>query len=386
MKIKKYLGNDMREAMGKVRTELGDDAVIISSRRVGGRTEITAANDYNPEKIKEIMEQKKNGQEESRPAKKTRDKVINNNSLNVIENELARLRKLFEGEISQLAWREMQNAEPNRFALLTRFEMAGVSRDIAEKIVDKVLPCRDVEVGWAKASKLFGGVIKTTEEDILEKGGVIALLGSTGVGKTTTAAKLAAQYALKHGRNQVALVSTDNYRIGGQEQLVSFGSILGVPVQFANNREELKRILDSLSERKLVIIDTAGMSQRDMGLADQLDNLQISNVDIKPYLILSATAQESIVRETIRSFSRINLAGAVLTKVDECPDVGPVISSLLRNKLPLAFIGNGQRVPEDLQKADSKVIFQKVMENYDKAQKESLQQQLEAQKEQIKVA
>jgi flagellar biosynthesis protein FlhF len=346
----------MRQAMALVRQALGDDAMIISSRRVGGQTEIKATRE-----TLSAAEAKKLQDAPSAPVEEKRADM--SPVITGIQEEIGRLRMLFEGELAQLNWREMGRHQPNRLALISRFEAAGIDRVQAATVVDQILPCNELEQGWSKALGLLGKKIKIYQKDILDKGGVFAMVGSTGVGKTTTAAKIAARFALRHGRKHVAFVSTDRSKVGGQEQLVSFGSILGVPVQIATTPEEMRRTLDSLSERKLVIIDTAGMSQRDMALADQFAALTI-DAPIEPLLVLPATARPGIIEETIKAFSRIRIAGSILTKLDECDGVGPLLSSVVRHGLPLAFATDGQQVPDDLHRVEPKVLLAEIIKSW----------------------
>lgn len=358
MRVEKFTGSDMREAMAAVRAALGKDAMILSSRRVNDLTEITAALDFDPAVPAHSKALEKIKRREAAPQPDVNPGIVE------IQGELGRLRKLFEGELSQLAWRDQNRRQPNRQALITRLELAGITRQLASGIVDAVLPCDDLEQGWRKTLGLLGGRICTWKHDILEEGGVIALMGSTGVGKTITAAKLAARFALQHGRRHVAFISTDKYKVGGQEQLVSLGGILGIPVQLAANADQMQRTLDSLSERKLVIIDTAGMSQRDMTLADQFETLQAGGARIKPMLVVPATARPTIINETIQAFSRIRIAAAVVTKTDECDALGPVLSCILQHRLPLAFTTNGQKIPDDLHRAEPKALLADVIRTY----------------------
>lgn len=379
MRVERYQEDDMRKAMTRVRAELGKDAVLISSRRVDGRTEVMAASDCDPKQLEaeikkysakksltnsqknnkdflfEMLDEKKESPAESVP------------SLLNMQEELGRLRKLFEGELAQLAWRDVSSSQPNRMALLARLETVGICREIGVKIMEKVLPCEDLELAWRRTLRILNRVIKSPVHEVLTEGGVIAMLGPTGVGKTTTAAKIAAQFALRHGRNQVAFITTDSFRAGGQEQLISIGGALGVPVQIANNREEMQRALASFSERKLVIIDTAGISQRESGLAEQFETLTHEDVKIHPFLVLSATAQESVINETIKAFSSIDLTAAIITKTDENGSIGAILSGLIRNKLPAAFVANGQRIPEDLAVANSDIFIQKLSDSYDES-------------------
>lgn len=357
-KAETFVASDMRQAMALVRQALGNDAMILSTKRVGGQTEIKAvAETVSPAEARKIQAAPPQQQVAEKQAAEL-SPVISS-----IQEEIGRLRMMFESELAQLSWRESGRHQPNRHALISRFEAAGVDRVQAAALVDPILPCADLEQAWSKALGLLGKKIKTYPKDILETGGIFAMVGSTGVGKTTTAAKIAARFALRHGRKHVAFVSTDRAKVGGQEQLVSFGSILGVPVQIATTREEMKRTLDSLSERKLVIIDTAGTSQRDMALADQFSALSI-DAPIEPLLVLPATARATLIEETIKAFARVNVAGAIMTKIDECDGMGPLLSSIVRHGLALAFLTDGQQVPDDLHNIEPKMLLADIIKTW----------------------
>jgi len=183
-------------------------------------------------------------------------------------------------------------------------------------------------------------------------------VGSTGVGKTTSIAKLAARYVLRHGQRHVALVTTDSYRIGAHEQLMTYGRLLGIPVQVASDHNELRSTLNSLSDKRLVLIDTAGMSQRDVRLTEQFATLSDTGLPIRTLLVLSATVHPSVMDETIRAFSGVPLDGAILTKLDEAASLGGVLSAVIEQQLPLRFVTNGQRVPEDMQVARTSELIQ----------------------------
>ncbi len=362
----------MQKAMARVRSELGQDAVLISSRNIDGQIEVMAASDYDPEQLKQEMNKLAPKKPVGKPKSEFLFEVLSDKqtkaeqapSLMEMQEELGRLRELFEGELAQLAWRDARSRQPNRMALLTRLEEIGVSRDIAVKIVNKILPCDDLELGWRRSLRILTKVVKAPAHDPLRDGGVIALVGPTGVGKTTTAAKLAAQFAERHGRNQVALVTTDNVRVGGKDQLISLGGTLGIPVQVASDAQELRRTLDSFAGRKLVIIDTAGVNPRSQDLLAEYEKTVGENNDVLPFLVLSATAQESVISETIRAYSALKLMGAIITKTDENVSIGAAISGAIRFRLPVAFLGIGQSIPEDLIAAEPKFFWNKLLENY----------------------
>ena len=271
-------------------------------------------------------------------------------ALTELKQEVTSLRGLFEDQLSVLEWIGVSQKNPNRISLLKRLHGLGISRGVAKKLAEAVLDEPTLEHAWQKALKYLTNAIQVTDDDILNNAGVVAVVGPTGVGKTTTVAKLAARYTLRHGRGQVALVTTDCYRIGAHDQLRSFGKILGVPVYVASDNDELKEIIDSLADKQLILVDTAGMSQRDINLAEQLQMLDIDN-ELKIYLAMSANTQQRALNETVRAFGKIDLQGCILTKVDECANLGGILTTLINHSMPLAYVGVGQRVPEDLQPA-----------------------------------
>ena len=177
------------------------------------------------------------------------------------------------------------------------------------------------------------------------------MVGPTGVGKTTTVAKLAARYAMRHGTRSVALISTDNYRIGAHEQMKAYSRILDVPIRFAENAESLQAALDYFCDKRLVLIDTAGMSQRDLRLTQQFSMFEGEHDRIKTYLVISATSRLSGLEEIVQGFSGIKPRGCILTKTDESTSIGHALDVVIQHQIPMAYISDGQRVPEDLQPA-----------------------------------
>ncbi len=188
-------------------------------------------------------------------------------------------------------------------------------------------------------------------------GGVFAVVGPTGAGKTTTIAKLAARWSMQHGSEDLALVSTDAYRIGAREQLMTYARILGAPMHAPNSGKELARVLERLKSKRLVLIDTAGMGPRDVRLTEQLAALKLGAARAQVLLALPAQGEAHALEEIIRAFSRVSPAACILTKVDEAASLGAVISATLRHKLKIAYLCNGQRVPEDLHSAHQRRVW-----------------------------
>ena len=383
MKIKRFTAATMREAIRNVRDTWGPDAVILSNKKLGNGVEITAAIDFEEEEVEQLAAKMEapvteatnppgnppSARETTAPARPeaaakrqaaTHDKLpaslLNNrvesahqtDSLSELRQEISELRGLIEGELTQVAWREISQGNPGKAALLKKLNSLGLKRELCTQIVAQNTAHTDADAAWKKALIELASMLVEGDHKLLETGGTYAIIGSTGVGKTTTVAKLAAQYALRHGADKIGLITTDCFRIGGVDQLSTFGKLLGIPVQLATDRLELSDILDQLSDKELVLIDTAGMSQRDMELSKQLATLTGAGHNIQFYLTLSATAQQAITGEIMRVFSDIKLAGTVITKVDEAASLGGILNALIHYQLPTFFISNGQKVPEDL--------------------------------------
>ena len=215
--------------------------------------------------------------------------------------------------------------------------------------------------------KLLANRISTTGNAILNQQGIVALVGPTGTGKTTTVAKLAARYAQKYGAEQVALVTIDSYRIAAYEQLATYGKIIGCSVKKAQNEQELSDVLYQLRNKRLVLIDTAGFGQRDSRLIKQLDTLNHhSCANIKKYLVMQANTQYQVMERTIRAYKPISLQGCIFTKLDECYSLGEAISAAIKNQLAISYLTDGQRVPEDLKVADGKYLISTAAKLYKK--------------------
>ncbi len=280
-----------------------------------------------------------------------------------MRREMASIRSLLEHQLSGLMWQEVERREPLRAMLIKRLEKLGLSSEFADQLAGYIPESTPANEAWTDLMDLLADQVITVRGNLLEAGGVIALLGPTGVGKTTTIAKLAAQAAMEFGPEEIALVTTDTYRIGAHEQLATYGRILGCPVRVAKDADDLADILYQLRHRRLVLLDTAGMGQRDIRLSEQLDTLmQNSGADIKSLLVMPATAQRRVLQETLEHFRRIPLSGCVLTKLDESLSLGEVLCVTLENALPVAYLADGQRVPEDIRPASGKYLVRRACE------------------------
>ncbi len=269
--------------------------------------------------------------------------------------EIKRMRNLIEGQLSGFAWGELARKDPLRAELLRAMFGAGFSPGLSRKLIDALPPGLDFDRGikWIKAAITHNLRAVEPGADVIERGGIVALVGPTGVGKTTTLAKLAARAVLKYGARNVALLTTDSYRIGAHEQLRIYGRILNVPVHAVKDEAELELTLADLQRSHLVLIDTVGMSQRDRRIAEQIEFLCGRGNRVRRQLLLPATAQGITLDDIVRAYRGTGLDGCILTKIDEALSLAPSIDCLIRYGLDLHYVTNGQRVPEDLHLANA---------------------------------
>lgn len=259
-----------------------------------------------------------------------------------------------------IGWFEATRRRPGQMRLLRNLLRCQFSPGLARTLVD-LLPADygDVQADeWLRQTLLrtlvgvnaAAGMRTVGQQGFFDRGGVFALIGPTGVGKTTSIAKIAAHHVLRHGPGQLALITADVYRIGAQEQLRAFGRMLGVPVQVAQDRDVLQSLLKEHEDRSLVLIDTAGISQRDERVSQLTSALALSQV--KRVLVMNAAAQPGSIEEMLEAFGARETAGVLLSKVDEAVGLGSCMDALLRHRLPLVGYADGQRVPEDYHPAN----------------------------------
>lgn len=284
-----------------------------------------------------------------------------------MRGEMKELRAMLDAKLSGLVTQLPQSAAPVRQALQDRLMDSGFSRTLAGKIANRLGSHQQLDTAFAKSRDMLAGLLPIADDDLLERGGIAALVGSTGVGKTTTIAKLAAQFILKHGTRQIALITTDNFRIGAHEQINTYGRILDVPVRVANDANELRRHIDSFSDKRLILIDTAGMSQRDMRLAEQLKTLQHGDLPIRTYLVMSATTQYKSMLEIIEAFRILEPQATILTKLDEAVSKATALSAIIERRMPLSFVTDGQQVPEDIFLPDAGALIRQCLADAEEA-------------------
>ncbi|WP_017450922.1 flagellar biosynthesis protein FlhF [Herbaspirillum rubrisubalbicans] len=274
--------------------------------------------------------------------------------LSEVMSEIRSMRGVLETQLAEISWGGTQKREPLKGIVLKEMLAAGFSASLSRLITEN-LPANSKSqdiMFWVKSVLARNLNTLANENELLENGGVFALVGPTGVGKTTTTAKLAARCVMRHGSGKLALITTDGYRIGGYEQLRIYGKILGVMVHSVKDETDLRIALEELRGKHTVLIDTAGVGQRDQMVAEQDAMLAGAGVDIKRLLCLNATATGGTLNEVVHAYSSSGLAGCIITKLDEAATIGNVLDVVIRHKLNLHYVANGQRVPEDLHVAN----------------------------------
>jgi flagellar biosynthesis protein FlhF len=416
MNVKKFTAPTSREALRKVRDALGPDAVILSNRPVDGVVEILALDNDDVASLASpapdsemaaprpqlqhlddvpVAPAKPAARQPMQPAQQLRamdepapQTYANRRAqpeapavdvtamtammsaaiaqakesaaaeMQGMMSELRAMRGMMESQLSELSWGTTQQREPQKAAVLREMLAAGFSASLSRYLIDKLPAGKDAmeSMRWIKTVLARNITTMSDEDAILDRGGVFALVGPTGVGKTTTTAKLAARCVMRHGADKLALITTDAYRIGGHEQLRIYGKILGVMVHSVKDEADLRIALKELKNKHTVLIDTIGMSQRDQMVTEQVAMLTESGANVQRLLCLNATSTNETLNEVVRAYQGTGLAGCIMTKMDEAASIGNVLDVVIRQKLNLHYISNGQRVPEDLHLADRAML------------------------------
>ena len=284
-----------------------------------------------------------------------------------IKEELASLRNVLQYQVADLMEAKNKRQKPVHQYLITRLTDMGLSHALATQLINYTPAHYNEREAWVYLLNLLANRINVTGNDILTAQGAVALVGPTGTGKTTTVAKLAARYAQKYGPESVAMITIDTYRIAAFEQLATYGKIIGCTVRKAQTSEELADLLFQLRHKRLVLIDTAGFSQRDSRLIKQIkqfDNGQMPQV--KKYLVAQANTQYPALQRIIKAYDEIELSGCIFTKLDECYSLGEVLSAAVEYQLPVSYVTDGQKVPEDIKIAEAKSLVSAAAKLYKK--------------------
>jgi flagellar biosynthesis protein FlhF len=451
MKVKRIFAPDMRQAMRRVRDEIGPDAVIISNHRVAGGVEVVAAkedeyeaaqaelkrsrtrrpagnrdeqiriltgshshqseqasrnaaleeelnrtrariaeasrrmteptpvadrsanrqiDDEDDEDLRSILEslRARNRRREAEPVAEraaparpasprlpdTDTLPAEDDALHSMQQEIQELRNMLQQQVARPAAAAPAFTPPSapavqeRTNVHARLEQLGLDARLVQQLMSGVEPELAADKAWRNALARLSDALPVLGEELVERGGMIAFVGPTGVGKTTTIGKLAARYVLQHGSSSVALVTTDCFRIAAHEQLKTFGRILDVPVRVVDENHSLEEVLQSLRNKRLVLIDTAGMSASDPQGMLQMQMLSSVTLRLKKLLVLSCSSQRQLMRSAFENYRELGLNGCVLSKTDESGSLGEALTLAIEKQLPIAYVTDGQKIPDDI--------------------------------------
>jgi flagellar biosynthesis protein FlhF len=284
-------------------------------------------------------------------------------------SEISEVKHLLQSHVAGSFWGNISQENTQITEVVKHLLNSGFSPKLVTEIAQNLPENLSVLHLLKNAREQVKCMLKTSHAfDIFDRGGVFAFIGPTGVGKTTTVAKIAARCVLRYGRNQVALLTTDTYRIGAQEQLKTFAKILGLSVTAVRDSEDLAAKIKDFSNRKIILLDTAGVSQRDTLMVEQSHLLEHGSSKARRILVMSSTTdlrtQEEVINLHNQAMQNTNgekLDSVIITKIDEAAHLAPVIDSVIRHDLWILFVSNGQRVPEDLSQPDVNYLSHRAM-------------------------
>ena len=286
---------------------------------------------------------------------------------NPLAAQLAALQAMMEERFQTLAWLGQSRHNPIQSQLMHKFIRAGYSPTVARAVLERLPAQLKAAEAWRWTLEVLARNLRVAREpgQLCDEGGVFALIGSTGVGKTTTAAKLAAQCVKAYGANSVGLVTLDTYRVAGYEQLRAYGRMLGVVAHQAHDRAALQDLLELLANKRMVIIDTAGLGQKDPRIQEMMALLQAPQ--IRKLLVVNAGSHGDTLDEMFQAYREASLHGVILSKVDEAAKLGPALDALIRHQVALRGLTTGQRVPQDWQRPDATALVRMSMGGHGKS-------------------
>lgn len=344
MKLKRFVASDTRGAMQQIKATFGPEAVILSSSRVEGGVEIVAAVDFDETVL--TTSAAIASAEPITPASIKLDSPPVS-PLDDMRQEIQTLRGMLEAQLRAHAG----HGEPLHAVLMQKLLYLGVSQITASSLVTKINPGLNEQKAWRQLLSYLSDTLAIRDSRRIEEGGIYAFVGPTGVGKTTTLAKIAARFVLRFGADKLGLVTMDTYRIAAHEQLMLYGKILGVQVCVAQDDVALTRVIRQLNDKKLILIDTAGMNPADERMAAQMDILSSRLHSISTVLVLQATSHYQVLIDTMKRCQPDRIEQCIITKLDESLALGGILSALAETGIEVSYLTHGQRVPEDIKMA-----------------------------------
>lgn len=375
MNVKKYRAADSEQAMRMIRAAHGPDAVILDCQSVPGGVELVvswdepmaetamaslddAGNDRENTALEALLARREKRVDADPMPESPRQNFgkgpqlawSENEELHELKQELAAMKSMLMSQLKDHNWQQLNAEQPRRQGSQALLEAMDIEPRIAAQLQQE-LPADQSDAVQCEALKILLG--RRLPVAAPPSRGAICLLGPQGAGKTTTIAKLAAQHVMRHGRDNIALLTTDGARVGAQDQLRAYGRILQVPVHGAGSISEAARTFRLLEKKALVLVDTAGLSFRDREGLGEMEQLLSVMPGLRCYLTLPADVEAYVQSEIIDAYSRFELQGAVVTRIDEAMRLGGLLSNLIEHRLPAVWCANGPKVPQNLSPADA---------------------------------
>jgi flagellar biosynthesis protein FlhF len=350
----RFIGATTSDALKQVRQDIGADAIVLSTRDTPKGVEIIA---ISPAAIASMSGTASPPQ--IAPAPRPAQDSAQQEKLFTL---LSEVKELIRSRVAASEWASISENDVDAAEALRMMLNAGFSEDVSGSVADEFKAqqsSRLTPLAERLQSLVEQRVRRVDALETFDQGGIFPLIGSTGVGKTTVAAKIAARCALRYGRDNVALLTTDTFRIGAQDQIRVYSRIIGIPMAAVSDSGDLAKKLEEFSNRKVILVDTAGMGQRDLKMLEQIKLLKSGAQSAHHILVLSSTANLNTLEDVILMYSQAlqadrdsQIHSVIITKTDEAAQIGPVLDCVMRHNLPLLFLANGQQVPEDLSPAD----------------------------------
>jgi flagellar biosynthesis protein FlhF len=350
----RFIGATTSDALKQVRQDIGADAIVLSTRDTPKGVEIIA---ISPAAIASMS-----GTAAPPPTALAPRPAQDNAQHEKLFTLLSEVKELIRSRVAASEWASISENDVDAAEALRMMLNAGFSEDVSGSVADEFKAqqsSRLTPLAERLQSLVEQRVRRVDALETFDQGGIFPLIGSTGVGKTTVAAKIAARCALRYGRDNVALLTTDTFRIGAQDQIRVYSRIIGIPMAAVSDSDDLTNKLEEFSNRKVILVDTAGMGQRDLKMLEQIKLLKSGAESAHHILVLSSTANLNTLEDVILMYSQAlqadrdsQIHSVIITKTDEAAQLGPVLDCVMRHNLPLLFLANGQQVPEDLSPAD----------------------------------
>jgi flagellar biosynthesis protein FlhF len=364
MKMQKYTAPDMRTALRKVRTEHGPDALILWTRRTAGVVELTVATDPEAVANAEILTQAKRAAGADMVASPVRSvsrpvavppaiipPAVAGSA--AIDSELKSLRHLLETQLAALAWNDLTRRAPVKASLMREFASLGLDRELGASLLESVTSDDELDRARQQVLAAFSGRLLTIDDRWTTRGGVLSLVGSPGSGKSSAVAGIAARWVLRNGPNGAVLVSAGDPRFGAFEQLARLGRLLGIPTYQVEEIEALPALLTRLGEQRLVLVDTGATGSRSDDPSVEERNFATLRSIGSIAAVLPATLQATAARQIAARYARLGVTACIATRLDEAASLGGLLSAVISAALPLVYVTDGTRLPDDLRPARS---------------------------------